>query len=443
MARIKKVSILIVSWNGREHLETCLPALAEQLDPGVASEVLVLDSGSSDGTGAWIKAHHPGVRLLRSEINVGFCAGNNRLAESAEGDALILLNNDTRPPPHWLGTLVEALASAPEDVAAVAGKMVDWEGERLDFARGLMTFDGHALQQDCGRPLGGVALPRRGEELLFACAGNMIVRRDAYLAAGGFDEAYFGYYEDVDLGWRFWLAGSRVVFEPGAWVYHRARGTSERFGNANRGFLFERNAFLTVYKNYQAGWLEHLLPAILLTIQHRNQSLLVQNNPGAEQLTWDPYRGHIANTGPQTEAGAERPAFDLGRKWRELGAVEFCRGAARRSFRTLLPGRPVPAWLRYAPPPPRLTDDRTVAHLRAVTQLLAHLDGALERRQAVQARRRRSDAEIFERFPLWVIPTYPGDERLFASQAFRSLLGADLPLRHARLEEVMRVDGMR
>src|SRR4029453_19030192 len=96
------------------------------------------------------------------------CAGNNRLVTEAGGDAVALLNNDTRPEPGWLGSLVEALGSAPADVAAVSGKIVDWEGERLDFGRGVMTFDGHAFQLDFRRPLPAAPLPAAGGGGLFA-----------------------------------------------------------------------------------------------------------------------------------------------------------------------------------------------------------------------------------------------------------------------------------
>src|SRR4029078_491519 len=93
------------------------------------------------------------VRLIESPVNLGFCAGNNRLAAEADGEALALLNNDTRPEPGWLGSLGGWLSSAPPDVAAVSGKIVDWKGERLDFGRGVMTFDGHAFQLDFRKPL--------------------------------------------------------------------------------------------------------------------------------------------------------------------------------------------------------------------------------------------------------------------------------------------------
>src|SRR5262249_17011844 len=78
----------------------------------------------------------PPVRWLLSPVNLGFCAGNNRLVDAAAGDAVAFLNNDTRPAPGWLAALVRALAAAPPDVAALSGQVVDWDGERLDAGRG-------------------------------------------------------------------------------------------------------------------------------------------------------------------------------------------------------------------------------------------------------------------------------------------------------------------
>jgi GT2 family glycosyltransferase len=433
---IEKVTVAILSWNGRQHLETCLEALAAQQDPRVPWEILVLDNGSTDGTAAWMRERWGGdrrVRLIESPVNLGFCGGNNRLAREAEGDALALLNNDTRPEPGWLGSLVETLASAPPDVAAVSGKIVDWKGERLDFGRGLMTFDGHAFQLDFRRPLKSARVPAAGEELPFACGGNLLVRRASFLEAGGFDESYFAYLEDVDLGWRLWSGGERVVFAPEAIVHHRSSATSDLLGLYNRGFLFERNAFLTAYKNYEDGLWEKILPAVMLTLLSRTQALLLAN-PGMDTLRIDPYAGHIANTGPKTvPSTVELPpaitweGFKI--RWRGYGPRDFL----RRGLRKLGIASSPPATADG----PRLADERTIAQLRALHWLTGHLDGSAVTRASIQRRRKRSDREIFERFPAYLVPTYPGDRELFASPGFQAWLPEEMPLRRAELGEIM------
>jgi len=439
---IRKVTVAILSWNGRQHLETCLAALAAQQDPGVEWEILVLDNGSTDGTAAWMRERWGGdrrVRLVESAVNLGFCGGNNRLVAEADGDAIALLNNDTRPEPGWLGSLVETLASAPADVAAVSGKIVDWNGERLDFGRGLMTFDGHAFQLDFRRPLKKARVPAAGEELAFACGGNLLIRRASFLAAGGFDESYFAYLEDVDLGWRLWSGGERIVFASGAVVHHRSSATSDLLGLYNRGFLFERNAYLTAYKNYQDGVWEKMLPAVMLTLISRTEALLLAN-PGMDTLRIDPYAGHIANTAPRGGVTARLPAVELPPattwegfkvRWRGYGPREFLRRGLGKLG--ISPSPPPIA----TPDAPRLTDERTIAQFRALNWITGHLDAAAAARAAVQKRRKRGDLEIFERFPAYLVPTYPGDQALFASPGFEAWLPKDLPIRRATLAEIM------
>ena len=452
MTALAKVSVVIPSWNGRAHLEECLPALAAQRSPGVPWEILVLDNGSGDDTAAWLRRHHPRVRLIESASNVGFAAGANRLAAAAAGEAIALLNNDTRPEPGWLGEMVEALGSAPDDVAAVSGLILDWEGERLDFGRGVMTFDGHGFQLDFRRPLAAVRVPADREELPFPCGGNVILRRAALREVAGFDEDYFAYLEDVDLGWRLWAAGKRVVFARRGVVHHRSAATSRLLGVFNRGFLFERNAFLTVFKNYEAGLWERVMPAILVTLLARTSALLA-GNPGGEVLAIDPYAAGVAGRGPAgapvgsspgqarapswgqaAGAGRESLAAAVRERWRRLGPREFLRRGLRR-----LAGGGTGALRAAAPSAPLLTDPRTVAQLQAVSFLIGNLDRATAGRAMTQARRRRSDQEIFERFPPYLVPTYPGDEGLFAGPGFRSLLPADLPLVEASLAEIMAV----
>lgn len=398
------VVVGIVSWNGRSHLETCLAALAQQQDPGLPWHIAVFDNGSSDGSVAWLRAEHPSVKVLESPRNVGFCRAYNELVSSCgeECEAVALLNNDTRPRPDWLRSLVLALRRAPDDVAAVSGLILDWEGERLDFASGMITFDGHAFQRGFRRPLAAARhlVPQAGAELLFACGGNALVRRRSYLAAGGFDDAYFAYFEDVDLGWRLWSGGERVLFAPDAVVHHHSSATSDRLGLYNRGFLFERNALWTAYKNFDDEHWTRLMPAILLTFLSRAQTMLVENNPAGAAAAVDPY----------AEGAPPAGRRDRLRRWLSL---------------------PAPAL--------RLSDERTLAQFRAWQSFLDQLDRAAVKRAAVQARRRRPDREILARFPLHLVPTYPGDEALFSSPGFAAWLPVEPELVRLRLDEVMAI----
>lgn len=443
MSGISKVSVCILSWNGRQHLESCLPPLRLQ-EPGIDWEVLVLDNGSSDGTADWVRREHPWVRLFESPSNSGFCAGNNRLAGEAGGDALVFLNNDTRPTAGWLAALVQALGNARGDVAAASGMIVDWEGNRLDFSHGIMTFDGHAFQIDFGRLLTSARLMPDGGEILFPCGGNMIIRKRSFLDAGGFDADYFAYYEDVDLGWRLWSGGERVIAATRAIVHHRSAATSQHLGH-NRGLLFERNAFLTAYKNFDDALWQRIMPAVLLTLMSRTQSLLVQNNPLGGTLALDPFAASASTAGgtmhrveAATNPGPRRgTAAWLLDRLRVHGPLGFLRRALALAGSSFF-GKPA------APPGaphPVLSDARTVSQFRAQQWILGHLDKAAEKRAQIQRRRKRPDDEIFRRFPLYVVPTYPGDSALFASAGFRAWLPEHIAFRHCELADVMVPDG--
>src|SRR5205814_2186889 len=117
-------------------------------------------------------------------------------------------------------------------------------------------------------PLASADEPKAGADLLFACGGNMISRRDAVLAlGGGFDDDFFAYLEDVDFGWRTWIGGKRALYEPRAAVRHKSSATSNRLGDFERGVLFERNALQTVLKNAES--LRELGGAALFAFLHR------------------------------------------------------------------------------------------------------------------------------------------------------------------------------
>jgi GT2 family glycosyltransferase len=415
---VRDVTVAVPSWNGREHLEVCLAALEAQKDPGVPWDVLVLDNASTDDTTAWVRRHHPRVRVLTSERNLGFCAGNNRLVAATDSDAVAFLNNDTCPVPTWLAALVSALASAPDDVAAVSGLLTDWDGARLDCAQGVLTFDGHAFQLGQGEPLDGARMPPAGAELLLPSGGNMLIRRRAFLEAGGFDEDYFAYYDDVDLGWRLWSGGRRIVYAPDGRAAHRGGVTGVRLGLDNRGVLFERNAFRTAYKNYEPGLWERVMPVVLLTLLSRSQSLMERYPDVTGGVDLSSVTPEVFMSARPSEAPARHRPRPLGER-------------ARLAWRALRDKR---VEERGA----RALDGLTVAQFRAIGFVLRHLDGAAEKRATVQARRRRSDREIFERFPPYLVPTYPGDAALFASPGFRSWLPPDLPLVECELAEVMR-----
>lgn len=223
-----RASVVVVNYNGRHHLERCLPALARSSPP--PGEVLLVDNGSSDDGVAWVRAHHPSVRVLPMGANLGFGEANRRGALEARGDYLVLLNSDTEVEEGWLGPLLAALAEEPEVAASCATLRLLATPELLNGLGGGMSrlayaFDhGFRFPYEPWSPESGE--PRR-HDVLFPTAAAMAMRRREFFEYGGFDPAFFMYHEDVDLGWRLWLLGRRVVVCRDSVVAHAFGGTSK------------------------------------------------------------------------------------------------------------------------------------------------------------------------------------------------------------------------
>ncbi len=286
-------SIVVVHHRGSEHLYEALAALEEACRGRLTAEVIVVDNASGLPVAELLR-RHPTTRRVVADRNVGFAAGCRLGAEAARAPALLFVNDDAVVEPETPLLLAEALSRAEPDVVAVAGRLTDLAGERNDFSDGFLTFDGHAFQNEVGKPVAALAGSTPGEERLFACGGLMAVRRGEFLSSGGFDDDYFAYLEDVDFGWRQWIFGRRIVDEPRARARHRGGATGEALGVFSRGYLFEKNAFATAYKNFDRDHFAALMPSVLAAFLTRISEMIAARNPGAEELARDPYAAEQA-----------------------------------------------------------------------------------------------------------------------------------------------------
>ncbi|BAF59265.1 MAG: glycosyltransferase family 2 protein [Pelotomaculum sp.] len=249
-------SVVIPNWNGRMLLQTCLASLRRQTCRDF--EIIVVDNGSSDGSAEMIQACYPEVRLIRLSRNEGFSRAINRGIRAAAGKYIALLNNDTEADPKWLGELIKALEQNPE-AGFCASKMlnffqrnlIDNAGDRLAFY-GNITGKGEIDAGQYDRP----------RWLFSACAGAAIYRREMLMETGLFDEDFFAYYEDVDLGLRAQLMGYRCLYVPTAVVYHIHQATSDRMP-ARRFLFLQRNIVFVHLKNLPLKLLLKMLPAFL------------------------------------------------------------------------------------------------------------------------------------------------------------------------------------
>ena len=247
-----RTAVVIPNWDGRRWLPGCLDSLAGQTLR--ADEVLVVDNGSTDASPQLVRTDYPWVRLVPLGRNTGFAFACNRGVEAAvAADYVALVNSDVVLAPDWLARMVAALDAAPE-AASVAGKMVDLEDPSFVYDAGdVLRRDGACDQR-------GRFLPDDGRwdepgEVFAACAGAALYRRDALLAAdGGFDERFFAYLEDVDLGLRLRAAGWTCRYEPRAVARHAGGGTSGKLARAVPTWV-ERNTLLLVARAFPLRWL--------------------------------------------------------------------------------------------------------------------------------------------------------------------------------------------
>jgi GT2 family glycosyltransferase len=214
-----KATVVIPTLNGRELLLRALASLRAQTRP--ADGVVVVDNASTDGTAKAVARDFPEVTVLRNDENLGFGRAINRAALDLDGDALVLVNNDVELEPEFLERILEPLRE--QDVGMVAGVLllardpgrIDSAGIELDVT--LRSYD-LLWNEPVERLSDGVAP-------VGPCGGAAAYRLDAFKEAGGFDDAFFAYWEDVDLALRLRLAGWRCVLAPGARAHHHHGAT--------------------------------------------------------------------------------------------------------------------------------------------------------------------------------------------------------------------------
>lgn len=353
--RLPAVSVVVPNWNGRHHLERCFQSLHGLDYPGEV-ELILVDNGSRDGSIARMREKFPDVVLLENRSNEGFAAACNRGVREAAGEVVAFLNNDMRVDPGWLRELVRPLAAGQ---AGCTGSLIlSWDGKRINYAGGGMNFHGMGIQLGHDRPV--EEYEAQAGDTLFACGGAMAIGRKLFLDAGGFDERFFAYYEDVDLGWRLWVLGETVRLVPTSLSYHHHSATSNRMEAHRVRLLQIRNPLLTLFKNYDDENVRRALPAaVLLTLMRTRYQLRL-----AEE-DFDVGQGSGLTSGPLAELRAKTRA---------------------KLSRTLV-------------------SRAGLADIMAVTGFLQDFPEIEEDRASIQGRRRRGDEEILHLFrdPRWAV----------------------------------------
>ena len=294
---MKLVSIVILNWNGKAHLEQFLPLLVKHTTlPGV--EVVVADNGSVDDSLEFLKKEHPHIRTIELEKNYGFSGGYNRALEQLDTKYMLLLNSDIEVTEGWLEPLLELMekddtvgACTPKildfirrthfEYAGAAGGFIDRYG--YPFCRGRI-FD--HLEEDKGQY-------NDPTDVFWGSGACLMLRADLYRESGGLDEQFFAHMEEIDLCWRLHRMGYRIRFIPSSTVYHVGGATLQR-GNPFKTFLNFRNNLLLLYKNLPARGRTRVLLSRMILDGISALRFLLQ---GAFRDFWAVFRAHLAYYG--------------------------------------------------------------------------------------------------------------------------------------------------
>ncbi|TNE70354.1 glycosyltransferase family 2 protein [bacterium] len=246
------ISIIIVSWNAIHHLKRFLPSV-------VATEyrrfeIILADNASTDESAEWVKTNFPTVLVHTLDKNYGYCGGNNKAADVANGDILLFLNNDVEVDENWLNALSSIFsdetvgAAQPKlraylqkekfEYAGAAGGYIDYLG--YPFCKGRV-FD--TLETDYGQ----YDTP---DEIIWASGAALAIRKDVFLELGGFDESFEFHMEEIDLCWRLLRTGKRIVYVPDSVVYHLGGGSLNALSPRKTYYNF-RNNWWMLMKNIQ------------------------------------------------------------------------------------------------------------------------------------------------------------------------------------------------
>ena len=250
-----KTAVVILNWNGLQHLQHYLPSVVKTTPD---ADIVVADNGSTDGSVEWLKAEMPSVELVLLDKNYGFAEGYNRaLAQLSGYDVFVLLNSDIEPAEGWLSPLLEQLKQN-DDVAVVVPKILDdkcrTKFEYAGASGGFIDILGYPFCR--GRILGMIEEDKGQYEtpcdVMWGSGAAFCCRAEVFAELGGFSAEFFAHQEEIDLCWRVWLSGRRVMVEPRSKVYHLG-GATLSTDSPFKTMLNHRNNLAMLYRCASSG----------------------------------------------------------------------------------------------------------------------------------------------------------------------------------------------
>lgn len=259
------IGVIVVNWNAGQTLQRCVASLLHQTRP--PARIIIVDNDSKDGSVELVARLDPRVEIVQLEGNAGFAAANNvgiKLLSDCKWVAL--LNPDAFAEPDWLQRLMDSVVENPRFTFFASRMLSDSDPNVLDGAGDGYHFTGMPGRRGYGLNAAGRYLEQ--DEVFSACAAAALYRRDILAEVGGFDESFFCYMEDMDLGFRLRLRGYRCLYVPTAIVRHVGSGTTGKQSDI-AVYYGHRNLVWTFVKNMPLFWL------VILFVPHLIMNLAV------------------------------------------------------------------------------------------------------------------------------------------------------------------------
>jgi GT2 family glycosyltransferase len=259
VSTVPLITVLIISWNSELHLQACLSKLFSQTYQNF--EIILLNNDSLDI--ALDEFDSDKLQIIQLGRNLGFAVANNIGARLARGKWIALLNADAFPEPGWLENFLKSAEQNPQYIAFSSRQIQHNVPHLLDGAGDSYHMTGMAWRRYYNRPIENYGLLK--EEVFSACPAAALYSCEEFLEIGGFDEDYFSYFEDVDLGFRLRLNGAKCLYVPEAVVHHVGSASTGKRSDFSVYYGY-RNMIWTFVKNMPSPYIWIFLPLHIATI---------------------------------------------------------------------------------------------------------------------------------------------------------------------------------
>jgi len=264
------VTIIIVNYNGKEFLQNCLDSISK--NKYKKNEIIFVDNNSTDDSVDFVRKEFPSVKIIKLEQNLGYAEPNNIGAKQAKGELLYFLNNDTTI---CEDSIIELVKIFKEPHIAICQSLLLKPDGTIESSGDFFSTKGLAYKS--------TTKPHEIKPILSARGASMMIKKDFFWDLGGFDGKFFASFEDVDLGWRAWISGYKVVLAPKSIVYHFGSKTVHKLGSTIP-FHGAKNTLILCLTNFELSFAIKSIFSLVSSIIKRKIS---QSNTADSQLAFN------------------------------------------------------------------------------------------------------------------------------------------------------------